>query len=89
MVIVPAPSGCKVSGATLFPQQDKALLLLSFRYLSDDHFWFSFFHEVGHLLLHGIEKIFLEGVDEINQNDEEEANKFAAELLIPLSIRKP
>jgi hypothetical protein len=31
---------------------NKAMVILSFRYLSDDHFWFTFFHEIAHLLLH-------------------------------------
>jgi hypothetical protein len=32
---------------------DKALLQISLRYKMDDHFWFSFFHEAAHILLHG------------------------------------
>ncbi|MFX9089566.1 ImmA/IrrE family metallo-endopeptidase, partial [Acinetobacter baumannii] len=31
---------------------EKAMVLLSFRHLSDDHFWFTLFHEFAHLLLH-------------------------------------
>src|SRR5690606_20384644 len=49
VVILRALSGCKASGATKFLKKDKALLLLSFRHLSDDQFWFTFFHEAGHL----------------------------------------
>jgi plasmid maintenance system antidote protein VapI len=48
--VVRSPSGCRASGATRFLSRDKALLLLSFRYLTDDHFWFTFFRS-GHLLL--------------------------------------
>jgi plasmid maintenance system antidote protein VapI len=60
VVIVRAPEGCRTSGATRFINPQKALLLLSFRYLSDDHFWFTFFHECGHLLLHSKKALFLE-----------------------------
>jgi len=33
---------------------------LSCRYKVEDIFWFSFFHEVGHVLLHGKRDVFLE-----------------------------
>ena len=59
------------------------MILLSFRYLSDDHFWFTFFHEAGHLVLHGDRCIFLEGDDTLNTEEEAEANAFAANILIP------
>ena len=57
--------------------------MLSFRYLSDDHFWFTFFHEAAHLILHREKYIFLEGDDRLSSDEEEEANKFAADTLIP------
>jgi plasmid maintenance system antidote protein VapI/Zn-dependent peptidase ImmA (M78 family) len=78
-----APTGCRASGATRFLTSHKALLLLSFRHLSDDHFWFTFFHEAGHLLLHGEREVFLEGDDTPSNEREEEANKFAAGILVP------
>jgi HTH-type transcriptional regulator/antitoxin HigA len=78
-----APTGCKASGATRFLSPHKAILLLSFRHLSDDHFWFTFFHEAGHLLLHGEREVFLEGDDTPSDKEEEEANKFAASILVP------
>ena len=87
VAVVPAPSGCRASGGTRFVRQDRALLLLSFRYLSDDHFWFTFFHEVGHLLLHNRKELFLEGVPSKREQDEIEANDFAAETLIPDEFR--
>ena len=83
VVIIRAPTGCRASGVTRFVSPNKALLMLSFRYLSDDHFWFTFFHEAGHLLLHGKEAIFLEGSDLLNTRQEAEANDFAAGVLIP------
>jgi HTH-type transcriptional regulator/antitoxin HigA len=83
VVVLRAPTGCRASGATRFIAPDKALLLLSFRYLSDDHFWFTFFHEAGHLLLHGRNALFLEGADMLTNAQEREANDFAAEVVIP------
>lgn len=88
VVVLRAPTGCRASGATRFISTEKAVLLLSCRYLSDDHFWFTFFHEAGHLLLHGKESLFLEGIDSIPTKKEEEANAFAAEVLLPQKLRE-
>jgi plasmid maintenance system antidote protein VapI len=87
LAIVRAPQGCPASGATRFMSPEKALLLLSFRYLSDDQFWFTFFHEAGHILLHGHEKVFLEGLDNQSGVQEQEANEFAERVLIPQAFR--
>lgn len=83
VVLVRAPSGCRASGATRFLSRNKALLMLSFRYLSDDHFWFTFFHEAGHLLLHDTKALFLEGGDLCSGKEEQEANDFASRQLVP------
>ena len=94
VVIVRSPSGCRASGATRFVSSNKAILQLSFRYLTDDHFWFSFFHEAGHLLMHGLRHYFsatlefqrpwiLESANSPANNEEQEANEFAEDILIP------
>lgn len=74
----------KVSGATRWLTPDKALLQLSLRYKTNDHFWFSFFHESGHILLHGKRDVFLEDGDEDEgaKRKEKEADKFARDFLI-------
>lgn len=88
--IVRTPKGCTASGATYFINSEKALILLSFRYLSDDHFWFTFFHEAGHLLLHGDRQLFIEEEDEFGRFtiEEKEANEFASEMLIPKEFQQ-
>jgi HTH-type transcriptional regulator / antitoxin HigA len=83
VVIVRAPNGCRASGATRFLSDRQALLQLSFRYLSDDQFWFSFFHEAGHLLLHGRNGFFLEGIGTPATPQEDEASAFAERILVP------
>jgi len=84
LVVAPTPSGCPVFGLTRWLQPDKALLMLSLRYKSNDQFWFSFFHEIAHLLLHGKRMVFLEGLQENLENKaEDEANQWAANFLIP------
>lgn len=85
VVIVRAPKGCPASGATRV-KSGKAILQLSARYLRDDSFWFTFFHEAGHLILHE-NQLFLEWSErrEFDSREEAEANKFASHVLIPPS----
>lgn len=58
-------------------------MVLSFRYRSDDQFWFTFFHEAAHLLLHGPDAMFLEDECEATSDEEREANEFAEATLVP------
>lgn len=83
VVFVPAPPGCPIHGATRWLTPEKALLALSLRYKSNDQLWFSFFHEAGHLVKHGKKLLFVEGLNGLDATKEEEANTFAADLLIP------
>ncbi len=87
LVISRTPSGCRASGATKFVNTHRALMLLSFRHRTDDHFWFTFFHEAAHLLLHDNTRLFIENGDCVMEKEEEEANKFAQDFLIPAEYR--
>ena len=87
LAVVPTPKGCPVSGATKFIDEKTAIIVLSFRYLSDDQFWFTFFHEAGHLVMHGQNRTFLElKKGGITNEEEKEANLFAAEMLVPYNL---
>ena len=81
MVVARTPEGCRASGATRFLKADQALMQLSFRYLADDQFWFTVFHEIGHLLMHAHDQLFLEGLEERNNMAEQEADDFAVATL--------
>jgi len=86
VVFVPELPKTRTSGATHWLNADKALIQLSLRYKTDDHLWFTFFHEAGHILLHGKRDFFLEGTGVVSVEDQEkenEANKFSADILIP------
>lgn len=72
----------RLSGATRWLTKDKALIMLSLRHKTNDHFWFSFFHEAGHILLHGKKMLFLDDVKQAESEQEAEANQFAAGTLI-------
>jgi addiction module HigA family antidote len=84
LTVAPAPKGCPVSGLTRWLQPDRALVMLSLRYKSNDQFWFTFFHELAHLTLHGKKMLFLEGLpDGLSDQAEDEANQWAGAFLIP------
>lgn len=90
VVFIRAPSGCTASGATRFVSPNKAMVILSFRYLSDDHFWFTFFHEIAHLLLHNAGLTFIDGIEGgegFSDEMEEQANEFSERVLIPENRR--
>lgn len=86
LVIAPVPTGCRASGATRFLTPQKASIVLSFRYRSDDQFWFTFFHEAGHLILHGADALFFEDGSDATADEEAEANEFAARTLLPAEL---
>ena len=48
---------------------------------SNDIFWFTFFHEAGHILKHGKKEVFLEteGQSDHDPEKEREADRFAIE----------
>jgi len=76
--------GAGVSGATWWPGGSKAHIQLSLLYKTDDQFWFSFFHEAGHVVRHGKDQVFLEGqAKKADRTKEDEADRFASDLLIP------
>jgi HTH-type transcriptional regulator / antitoxin HigA len=86
LVVIPSVKGCRASGAARLIASDKAIIVVSARYLSDDHFWFTFFHEAAHLVLHGGKLVLdFENApgDAENPQHEVEANNFAANILIP------
>jgi len=78
-----------VSGASRWlSKRDMALIQYSLKFKTDDQVWFSFYHEAGHVLLHGRRKVFVDfGVN--NETEEErEASAFARDLLIPPEYAK-
>lgn len=85
-----APTGCRASGATWMSAKGNPIILLSFRYLSEDHFWFTFFHEAAHVVLHGTDHISVDGCDPSPLGAsvfEDEADTFAQAALVPADLR--
>jgi len=85
LVFVPELPKTHLSGATRWLGRDKALIIQSLRHKSDDHFWFTFFHEAAHILLHGKKDVFIDDTMMGTNEKEDEANRFAANALIPES----
>jgi len=78
VVHTPSIKKAPLSGSTRW-LNDTPLIQLSGRYNRNDSFWFTFFHEAGHILLHGKKDIFLENLDYSEKEliKEKEADEFA------------
>lgn len=96
LVYVPAFKNTKVNGAFRWIN-DKPMIQMTIYNKYSDIFWFAFFHEIGHILLHGKKDQFYDifgdyyHVDFKNQKNnekEDEANQFASEALIPMKKYK-
>ncbi len=86
VVLVPELEGVRACGATRWLSPSRALIQLSLRYKTNDHFWFTFFHEAAHVLKHSKRQMFVEYFDKHEPDiQENEANEFAQNLLIPPS----
>ena len=93
LVLVPELPGTRISGCARWLSDTHALIGLTIRYKTDDQLWYTFFHEIAHILLHRDQQSFVidnaaedvgdEVVDSGMAKYEEEANRFAAETLIP------
>jgi hypothetical protein len=82
VLFIPELPGTHLYGAASWITSDKALVQLSLRRKKDDFFWFTFFHELGHILLHPKREAFIDAEGAADSTEEREANEFAAETLI-------
>lgn len=95
VVLIPELKNTGISGCARWLSERKALIALTLRYKKDDQFWFTVFHEIGHILLHRSKRSFIVDnakedlsdrvVDPEMQSYETEANQFARDSLIPPS----
>ncbi len=89
LVFVPALQGTHVSGVARW-LHGKPLVQLSLLGKWNDAFWFSFFHEIAHILKHPAKRaVYLDDASSGNQTsapEEVEANRFASEVLMPAAI---
>lgn len=81
-VLLPHFAKTYAHGAVLWPDPKHPVLVLSIRGKWADLFWFSLFHELGHILLHGNKEIIDAESGETDKK-EFEADRFASDRLIP------
>lgn len=83
VAFVPHITGTYANGATRWLTATKALVQLSIRHRYEDIFWFTFFHECGHILKHGKRACFIDMQGDTPSDEEAEADAFARDVLIP------
>lgn len=90
LALVPAIPRAHVSGVARWLNPTRPLIQLSLYGKTNDKFWFTFFHEAAHILLHADSKeakksIFLDDPNANHSPDprEQEANQWAGNVLIP------
>jgi addiction module HigA family antidote len=81
VVFVPALPRLRIYGATRW-LNDRYVIQLSLYFKSNDHLWFTFFHEACHIIKHSRKELFIEGNNQKNEM-EKEADIFAQNILIP------
>jgi addiction module HigA family antidote len=86
LVLIPELEGTHISGAVRW-LGSRAVIQLSLRYKTDDQFWFTFFHEAGHLLSNSrrLDRVDAAKPSPEEQHDREEqaADQFARDALLP------
>ena len=82
IALVPEMKKVPWHGATKWLSATKAMILLNLRGKAEDQFWFSFFHEVGHVLNDGKKDLLINNGSEDDPR-EKRANEFASDFLIP------
>lgn len=83
LIYEPALPNTYVNGIAYMVNSNKAIIMISDRGKKDDIIWFTFFHEIAHLIKHSRKEIFVD-IDNKEENSiEKEADKFARNILIP------
>jgi HTH-type transcriptional regulator / antitoxin HigA len=89
VVYTPFLPNAPINGVTRW-LNETPLIQLTGRGKRNDIFWFSFFHEIGHILLHGKKEIFLEEIEYQDKDleKEREADAFAVKWTFSLDEEK-
>lgn len=83
LVYTPCLPKAPINGSTRWIN-DVPCIQMTDRHKRNDVFWFTFFHELGHILLHGKKDIFLEDIEyaDKQKEKEEEADVFSFRILL-------
>ena len=85
VALVPEMKKVPWSGATKWINPNKAMILINLRGKREDKFWFSFFHEAGHIVNDNKKNLYIN--DNGNDPVEQRADKFAESILFPGKCR--
>ncbi len=87
LVLTAAVPRARVSGAARWLSRNRPVIQLSLYGRTNDKFWFTFFHEAAHILLHAENRSLVWLDDDTGTGDqdakEKEADAWAANILIP------
>ena len=88
LLFLPEVAGARTFGVTVW-ERENPVIVMSLRGKTDSQFWFTLFHEIGHVLLHA-GKSTDPAIDGLEAGDprEAEADAFANDILIPPSERE-
>ncbi|MCG8614659.1 MAG: helix-turn-helix domain-containing protein [Desulfobacterales bacterium] len=86
LALVPEMKKVPWNGATKWLSSNKAMILVNLRGKREDKFWFSFFHEAGHVLNDNKKNLYIN--DESDDPVEVRADEFAASVLFPGKSRE-
>jgi addiction module HigA family antidote len=88
VVHVPCLNNAPIYGSTRW-LNDTPFIQVSDFDQRNDRFWFTFFHEAGHILLHGKKEVFLKNLDYANKDlqKEQEADAFAEKWTVAEGMR--
>lgn len=86
LVYTPCLPKAPINGSTRWTN-DVPCIQMTGRYKRNDIFWFTFFHELGHILLHGKKDVFLEDIEyaDKQKEKEDEADAFSSRTLLSQS----
>jgi len=89
LIFTPHLKNTRVNGAARWLTPKKALVQVSLYYKYADIFWFTLFHELGHILKHSKKMSFVDDLTNPEVNEmEEQANKFAQQIIVPSDKEK-
>lgn len=83
-LVKPLPK-VRLSGAAWWLSPSKPVIALSARHKTNDHLWFSLFHEAAHIVLHSKKSVFVDGANNDGNTVETEANAWASDFLVSRS----
>jgi HTH-type transcriptional regulator/antitoxin HigA len=81
LVFEPALSRTSLFGSARWFDVDRAIIQMSLRMKTNDHFWWTFFHEAAHIILHR-GKTFLDDKNGVGDGIENEADLWAEDILV-------